>query len=100
MPGDSLMDDYEALELAPKAVEKVSHIAAALGATKGLKACGRLGGELLIAADHLKSAGPEQQDQLLRKVRKLLRDIERICSVSIRFSYYPRVRGHDSTDLG
>lgn len=87
------MDAYEALELAPKAIEKISYIATELGATKKREVCGRLGAELFIAADHLKSAGPEQQEQLLRKVRKLLRDIERICSVSIRQLSCLRFRG-------
>ena len=80
------MDAYEVLiELAPKAFERVSHIATALGAlgrTKKPEICGRLGGELLIAADHLSCAGPEQHGG---RVLKLVRDVERICSVSIRF---------------
>jgi hypothetical protein len=79
------MDAYEALEFAPIAAEKVSHIATALGATKKRKVCGRLGGELLIVADYLRGLGAEQQDRLLRRVKKLLRDIEWVCSVSIRF---------------
>lgn len=81
-----MMDDYDILELAPIAIEKVSHIATALGATKKREVCGRLGGELFIAAGYLRSAGSahqEQEQQLLRKVRKLLRDIEGIFSVSI-----------------
>ncbi|RTE69939.1 hypothetical protein BHE90_015668 [Fusarium euwallaceae] len=80
MPRNSLMDIYEALELAPKAIEKVAHIAAALGSEKKERTvCGRLGGELLIVAYHLMSAEPKD-DRQLRNVRKLLKDIEWICS--------------------
>ncbi|RSL98206.1 hypothetical protein CDV31_012691 [Fusarium ambrosium] len=80
MPRNSLMDIHEALELAPKAIEKVAHIAAALGSErKERTVCGRLGGELLIVAYHLMSAEPKE-DRQLRNVRKLLKDIEWICS--------------------
>lgn len=79
----TVMDAYETLELAPTAIERVSHIATELGMRRKREVCGRLGGELFIAAHHLTSAGPEQEDQLLRKVPKLMRDIERVCSVSL-----------------
>ena len=77
------MDIDEALEIAPNAIEKVAHIAAALGGgNKERIVCGQLGAELLIVVDYLKSVEPEQYHQL-RKVRKLLKDVEWICSVSI-----------------
>ena len=72
------MDDFEVLEIAPIAIEKISHIATGLGATERRELCGRLGGELFIAAAFLNTGNAQP-----RKVRKLLRDVERICSVSV-----------------
>jgi hypothetical protein len=90
------MDAYEALELAQEAIEKVAHIATALGETTKRTVCGRLGAELFIAANHLKSTRPEQEGQLLRTVKKLLRDTEWICSVSIRLLSRLRFTGDDN----
>ena len=76
------MDPEEALELGQHAIEKVSRIAISVGQKKQRIVCGRLGGELFILADYLQGLS-DQVDQL-SKVPKLLRDIERICCVSVR----------------
>jgi nucleoside phosphorylase len=84
-PRDSLTDD-DIFELMLKALERVSCIATDLGVTKKRQVCGQLGAELFIAVTSLKSAELDHRDRLLQKVRKLLKDIERICSVSVRLS--------------
>ena len=79
------MDNEEVLELAPVAIERVAHIATHIGATRLNEVCGRLGGELLIAASFLGSPEQEvheQHDRFLQTTRKLLRDVEKICNVS------------------
>lgn len=77
------MDIEEALELASKAIEKVAHIATALGAkSKERILCGKLGGELLIVAGYLNNAGSDQQRKL-QNIWKLLKDVEQICCVSL-----------------
>ncbi|KAK5997070.1 hypothetical protein PT974_02422 [Cladobotryum mycophilum] len=65
---DTLMDAYETLELAWRAVEKVSYISIALANTKKRIIYGELGAELFIAAGYLMSVGPEQEARILRKI--------------------------------
>lgn len=48
-----MMDDFEILEIAPLVIDEISHIVTELGATANRELCGRLGGELFIAAGFL-----------------------------------------------
>lgn len=76
------MEEYDGIiELAARALEEVSVIALHVGRGKRQPLCGRLGGELFIAASLLDSAGAEQEAWLRRKVPKLMRDVESICTV-------------------
>jgi hypothetical protein len=78
----SLMDLFGVLEIAPVAIEKVARITARLGVIEKREVCGRLGGELFIAATYLKSLETEQDDETTRKILRFLRNIENIFSDS------------------
>ena len=79
-----ILDDP--LDIAQSALVRVANLASQLGAHKKRPICGRLGAELLLAADFLKSAEFDQQEQLRSRSLKLLRDVELICRVSSRDS--------------
>jgi nucleoside phosphorylase len=82
--GKYLADDHAVQALSLGALEEVARIATTLAASKKRTLCGSLGAELFVLANHLKSVGLEQQGQVPPNIRKLLKDIEKICNVSIQ----------------
>lgn len=76
------MDFCDPLEVAQVAIPRVSDIASRLGVEKRRPICGRLGAELLILASFLEYPSPDQEERLRPRITKLLKDVERICSVS------------------
>lgn len=77
------MDDSDPLEIAQTAIFRVSEIALALGAEKGLQLCRRLGAELFIVWYSLNAPTSEDEESMRELVLKLLRDVERVCSVTV-----------------
>lgn len=74
------MTPYERVDTLPQTVEKVALIAIEVGQTKRQTLYGELGAQLFIAAQYLNSIWPNQGEH----ERKVFRDIEKICSVSVR----------------
>jgi len=74
------MSDGDILDMAIRGAESVSQIAISLGLDEKRPVCGQLGAELYLLAEYLKSATEDQHNE--RLVRKVLRDIEWMCSVS------------------
>lgn len=77
------MDDLDLLEIAQTAIFRVSEIALALGAEKGLQLCRNLGAELFIMWYSLNAPTSEDEESMREWVLKLLRDVERVCSVTV-----------------
>lgn len=70
------------LDPAYTTIIRVAHIASKLGAQSKRPICGRLGTELLLVANYLETAGPDQEERLRLRISKLLRDVERNCGVN------------------
>jgi len=77
------MDDPDPLEIAQTAIFRVSEIALVLGAEKGLQLCRTLGAELFIVWYSLSAPTPKDEESMRELVLKLLRDLERVCSVTV-----------------
>ncbi|KFY79163.1 hypothetical protein V499_01822 [Pseudogymnoascus sp. VKM F-103] len=75
------MDNPDLLEIAPTAIFRVSEIALALGAN-GFQLCHSLGAELFIVWYCLNAPTSEDDERMRELVLKLLRDVERVCSVT------------------
>ena len=75
-----ILDDP--LDIAQTALVRVANLASLLGVNHKRPICGRLGAELLLAADFLKSTDFDEEAQLRSRSLKLLRDVELICRVS------------------
>jgi hypothetical protein len=76
------MDDSDILEIAQTAIFRVSEIALALRA-KGSRLCHSLGAELFITWYALNALTYKDEESMRELVSKLLRDVERICSVAV-----------------
>jgi hypothetical protein len=76
------MDDSDPLEIGPTAIFRVSEIALALEG-KGLQLCHNLGAELFIVWCCLIAPASEGGERMRELVLKLLRDVERVCSVTV-----------------
>jgi hypothetical protein len=83
------MDDSDPLEIALTAIFRVSEIALTLGA-KGLQLCHSLGAELFIVWYSLNAPTSEDEESMRELVLKLLRDVERVCSVTVSCPFPPR----------
>jgi len=77
------MDDSDPLGIAQTAIFRVSEIALALGAEKELQLCRSLGAKLFIVWYSLNAPTPEDEESMRELVLKLLRDVERVCSVTV-----------------
>lgn len=75
------MDDP--IEIAQVALDRVKEIAFVLGRKYQRPMCAELGVELWIVSEHLRVATPEQRNQVKPRISKLLREVERICAVSV-----------------
>lgn len=77
-----LMDIDETPDFALIGLQRVRDLAGSLGgASRKFKLCGQLAAELLIIEYELEHAELDSEEQL-PNTWKLLRDVERICSVS------------------
>lgn len=76
------MDDPDPLEIAQTAIFRVSEIALALG-EKGSMLCRSLGAELFITWYSLNTPMYKDEESTRELVLKLLRDVERVCSVTV-----------------
>lgn len=70
------------IDTAQAALDRVAGIAIGLGCKHDRPLCAELGFELWLVSDHLKAATLEQRQQVRPRISKLLREVERICSVS------------------
>jgi hypothetical protein len=77
------MNEPNMLEIAQTAIFRLSEIALALGAEKGLQLCCSLGAELFIVWYSLNAPTSEDEGKMQGLISKLLRDIERVCSVIV-----------------
>jgi hypothetical protein len=76
------MVSSDLFQVAQVALRIVSQIATQIGIGKRQPLCGRLGCELFMLAKSLETLSPDQEDSLRPRIGKLLKDIERICTVS------------------
>ena len=77
------MDESNLFEIAQTAIFRLSEIALALGAEKGLPLCCSLGAELFIVWYSLNAPTSEDEEKMQGLMSKLLRDMERVCSVAV-----------------
>jgi hypothetical protein len=77
-----IMVPEDPLDQAQVGIARVADIASLLGVEQKRPICGRLGAELLLVTEYLNTAGLDQEERLRVRISKLLRDVERICSVS------------------
>lgn len=70
------------IDTAQAALDRVAGIAISLGRKHDRPLCAELGIELWLLSDHLKVATLDQRQQVRPRVSKLLREVEKICSVS------------------
>lgn len=82
------METEDPLDFALSAIIKVANIASSLGVKSRQPVCGRLGAELLLVANHIDTAGLDQENRLRLRISKLLRDVEAICNVTKDSSNY------------
>jgi hypothetical protein len=78
------MDDTDLLEIAETAIFRVSMIAVALGQEKKIHSCGELGAQLFIICRSLDALTSGIEDNVQGILLKLLADVERVCSVTVR----------------
>lgn len=78
--------DYKATEdpidTAQVALGRVAEIAIRLGREHQRPMCAELGAELWIISEHLRVATLDQRNQVRSRISKLLREVEKICTVS------------------
>ncbi|KAK4944600.1 hypothetical protein LTR10_016034 [Elasticomyces elasticus] len=78
---DTALDDLELFELAPDALDAIADVATLIGVEKLDRNFGILGGELAALSEYLESSsGLTWDKRSRRKIRKLLRDLERVCT--------------------
>ena len=79
------MDPSALLELAQSAFPRVTDIAMRLGVETKIPIYARLGCELCVLTEELNSpSSPDQEELLQRRIGKLLREIEKVSTVSMR----------------
>jgi hypothetical protein len=81
------MDIGDPFDLAHVAFPIVSAIASRVGCEKRRPICGRLGGELWILTDTLDSRTSDQEERMRLKIWKLVKEVERICTVGSDIRY-------------
>lgn len=76
------MADRILLDLAQTAISQVSKICIGLGISLKNPTCALLGAELWLVVEYLLSIDPNDYDELQLHISKLVKHVERICSVS------------------
>jgi hypothetical protein len=80
-PQNSPAGKLDELDLAKQALERLSTIAVDLGASQKLYHAGVLGAKLFLTKGAVDVADQHQLSKPLRRIPKLLRDLEMVCSV-------------------
>ena len=76
------LDDSDLFELAPDALLAIAHVATRIGADKRDRHFGELGGRLATLSESLQcSITVDQEEKSRGRIRKLLRELERVCTV-------------------
>lgn len=80
------MANKDLLDFAQTAISRVAIIAINLGVSLKNPTCASLGAELWLVVDYLGSVDPDD-DELRLHISKLVKDVERICRVSLGAQY-------------